>query len=55
MDLDVQCDVFDDFKHDDDVELAEQLSENVDINDHRELFDVILNKVVNFTLVIFIV
>ncbi|BFZ15260.1 hypothetical protein BsWGS_18298 [Bradybaena similaris] len=47
MDLDVQCDVFDDFKHDDDVELAEQLSENVDINDHRELFDVILNKVYN--------
>ncbi|CAG5120636.1 unnamed protein product [Candidula unifasciata] len=45
--LEIQCDVFEDFKHDDDVELAEQLSEHVDINDHRELFDVIFNKVYN--------
>ncbi|CAL1536507.1 unnamed protein product [Lymnaea stagnalis] len=45
--LDIQCDVFDDFKNDDDEELALCFSESVDINNHRELFDVIFNKVYN--------
>lgn len=43
--LDIQCDVFDDFKHDDDEELAATISENVDISNHRDLFDVIFSKV----------
>ncbi|XP_059158826.1 inverted formin-2-like isoform X2 [Physella acuta] len=45
--LDIQCDVFDDFKNDDDEELALCFTDNVDINNHQELFDVIFRKVYN--------
>ncbi|XP_012943896.1 protein diaphanous homolog 2, partial [Aplysia californica] len=45
--LDIQCDVFDDFKHDDDEELAASFTESVDVTNHKELFDVIFEKVYN--------
>ena len=44
-DLDIQCDVFEEFKHEDDEEMAATFSGSVDIGNHRQLFDVILSKV----------
>ncbi|GFR84521.1 inverted formin-2 [Elysia marginata] len=46
-DLDIQCDVFEEFKHEDDEEMAATFSGNVDIGNHRQLFDVIFSKVYN--------
>uniref|UniRef100_A0A2C9K4F2 FH2 domain-containing protein n=1 Tax=Biomphalaria glabrata TaxID=6526 RepID=A0A2C9K4F2_BIOGL len=45
--LDIQCDVFEDFKYDDDEELAVCFSESVDVTNHRQLFEIIFNKVYN--------
>ena len=44
-DLDIQCDVFEEFKHEDDEEMAATFSGSVDIGNHRQLFDVIFSKV----------
>ncbi|GFN80727.1 inverted formin-2 [Plakobranchus ocellatus] len=45
--LDIQCDVFEDFKQEDDEEMASVFSDRIDIGNHRELFDIIFSKVYN--------
>ena len=45
QELEIQCEVFDEFKQDDDDELALTLNEQVDVSNHREIFDVIFDKV----------
>ena len=44
-DLIIQCDVFDDEKQSDDEEFAVQNPACLDINDHREVFNVLFQKV----------
>lgn len=44
-DLNIQCDVFDDEKHDDDEELAAMTSAALDISNPDEVFKVVLQKV----------
>ena len=46
-DLQIQCDVFEDEKHEDDEELAEHTPEGVDITDHQKVFTAIFQKVCN--------
>ncbi|XP_071086778.1 inverted formin-2-like isoform X2 [Haliotis cracherodii] len=46
-DLNIQCDVFDDEKHDDDEELAAMTSAALDISNPEEVFKVVLQKVYN--------
>jgi len=45
-DLQIQCDVFDDEKHDDDEELA-AASHCLDLNSHSDLFTAIYDRVGN--------
>lgn len=44
-DLIIQCDVFDDEKQSDDDEFALQNATGLDINDHKEVFNVLFQKV----------
>jgi hypothetical protein len=46
-DLQIQCDVFEDEKHEDDEELAEHTPEGIDITDHQKLFTAVFQKVCN--------
>ncbi|KAJ8298508.1 hypothetical protein KUTeg_025039 [Tegillarca granosa] len=46
-DLIIQCDVFDDEKQSDDDEFALQNATGLDINDHKEVFNVLFQKVYN--------
>ena len=47
-DLRIQCDVFEDEKHEDEEELAEITPDNVDITDHQKLFTAIFQKVLMY-------
>ncbi|CAG2197982.1 Inverted formin-2 [Mytilus edulis] len=46
-DLQIQCDVFEDEKHEDDEELSEGTPEGLDITDHHKIFTAIFQKVYN--------
>ncbi|XP_071126206.1 inverted formin-2-like isoform X2 [Mytilus edulis] len=46
-DLQIQCDVFEDEKHEDDEELSESTPEGLDITDHLKIFTAIFQKVYN--------
>lgn len=46
-DLQIQCDVFEDEKHEDEEELSENTPEGLDITDHHKIFTAIFQKVYN--------
>lgn len=47
-DLQIQCDVFEDEKHEDDEELSESTPEGLDITDHLKIFTAIFQKVSSY-------